>query len=117
MDSRDHGHGELDPLRQPGRWERMVQQITVAAAPLLAERRGRRSVLGVIADWARPAGSVAVAAAVVLAVAFTWLGNGVPSIERPVLSEAVLPGEFAAWLFTGYEPTVTELVTALEGGS
>lgn len=112
---RGDARGALDPAGHPRRWEELVSEIVTAASPELERRRAGADVPGVLLRWARPA--LATAATVVLVVSGAALlegpGSTAEADETP-LASAVVPESYAAWLVAGYEPTVTELVVALE---
>ena len=106
---------DLDPMDHPERWERLVGDIVTSAEPLLAARRDPPGMSTLVADWARP--SLAAAAAVMIlfasAVGITS-GNSDALASEPTLAQSLVPEAFAAWLTVDYEPTLTELVVALE---
>ena len=107
---------ELDPARDPERWERLVGFIASAAEPELARRRGKVTLPGLLLQWARPALATAATVALLASATAVLAGRGSPgegTVEAS-LASAVVPERYAAWLVAGYEPTVTELVVALE---
>ncbi len=106
---------DLNPLRDPERWERLVGSIVAAGESHLAERRERADVVGMVAGWARPALSVAATVLLVLTTAAGWLGLGGGDAVEPTLAASLVPETYAAWLLADYEPTVSELVAALDG--
>ena len=104
---------DLDPLDHPERWERLVGSIVAAGEPHLAERREGAGVTAVVAGWARPA--LGAAATVLLMLAATvGLTRGDGAADEPMLATALVPDAYAAWLVADYEPTVSELVAALD---
>lgn len=113
-----HDEHDLDPMNHPERWERLVGGIVLAGEPYLAERRAPPKVTTVVAGWARP--SLAAAATVMLlltaAVGITG-GNADETDTQLTFAQSLVPETYAAWLEVDYEPTVTELVTALEEGA
>ena len=118
MDERASTDGfDLDPLADPLRWEGLVVAVVTAAGPELARRRRRRDLAGVVLDWARPALSAAAVVALLVSAAAVVGQRGTDAAEATPLAAAVVPEAFAAWLVAGYEPTVTELVLAVEGVS
>ena len=102
----------LDPLAHPERWERLVDAIVEAGEPHLAARREEADVASVVVGWARPALSAAAAVLVLLAATAGVTRTG--GDAEPTLAAALVPDAYAAWLVAGYDPTVTELVSALE---
>ena len=110
----DSGHG-LDPLDHPDRWEQLVARINQAAADTLAARRPA-SVGEILASWRRPVvvGSLGLVAAGALAVMVLPDSTGTEATEVTI-AEAVLPWAVAGWIDERYEPSVMEVVTAMEG--
>ena len=108
-------HSPLDPAQEPQRWEELISAIVTAARPELARRRATADVPGVLRQWARPALATAATVALLMTAAGLLGGAGstAEATEAP-LASAVVPESYAAWLVAGYEPTVTELVLALE---
>jgi hypothetical protein len=111
--ARDGGVG-LDPARDPARWEALVGGIVQSATPELERRRGQVTLTAMLVDWARPALSAAAAIAVLLSVSLALTRGGVSAEGDPSLANALVPDALAAWLVDGYQPTVTEVVVALE---
>lgn len=112
---RHDGRDALHPLAQPERWEGLVSSIVTRARPELERRRMRMDLPAILVQWARPA--LATAATVALLVTAAALVGRVDADTRngeAPLASAVVPESYAAWLVAGYEPTVTELVVALE---
>lgn len=105
----------LDPLREPERWEGLVSSIVSAASSELERRRRTAGLVGVVLQWARPVLATAASVAV-LVTAAALLGGGFSSAtaDEASFAGAVVPESYAAWLVAGYEPTVSELVVALE---
>lgn len=106
---------ELDPARDPQRWETLISAIVEAAGPELARRRGKADLPGLLLQWARPALATAATVALLASAAALLRGGGTvgEAAEAP-LASAVVPESYAAWLVADYQPTVTELVVALE---
>lgn len=112
---RDERRHALDPVREPGRWEGLVASIVTAAGPELERRRMGPGLLGALLEWARPALATAATVAVLATAAAVMggLGSSAEAAETS-LAGTVVPESYAAWLVAGYEPTLTELVVALE---
>jgi hypothetical protein len=109
--SRGQGNG-----KEPDRWEDLVRRITAAAAFELARRRSEESVTLIFARWSR---RLIPAAAVVAALSSALLGvHGLgvsgPDETSPTLAEAMTPGPLALWFHSTNEPTLVEMVSALE---
>lgn len=115
MDTNDGRHPELDPARDARRWEALVGGIVHAAAPELVRRRGSATLTGALLAWARPALSAAATIAILLTVSAMMArgGQGEASAQAS-LASALVPEELVAWLVADYQPTVTEVVFALE---
>jgi hypothetical protein len=101
---------------EPDRWEDLVRRITAAAAFELARRRSEESVTLIFARWSR---RLIPAAAVVAALSGTLLGVhglGVAGQDEtlPTLAEAMTPEPLALWFDATDEPTLVEMVSALE---
>lgn len=105
-----------DPGRDPGGWERRVAAIVAAAEPELRRRRRTAELPELVLQWARPALATAATVALLLSAAALMRGGDTTAVATadPSLAGAVVPERYAAWLMAGYEPTVTELVVALE---
>lgn len=106
---------ELDPARDPQHWQELVSAIVKAAEPELARRRRKADLPGLLLQWARPALATAATVALLASAAALLRGGATVSeaAEAP-LASAVVPESYAAWLVADYQPTVTELVVALE---
>jgi hypothetical protein len=104
--------GGLDPVLHPEAWEGLVARINTAAAPVLARRRSA-SVLQTLSSWRRPValGSAGLVAAAALAL---LLLPASPATAEVSLAEVVMPTTVAAWIEGSYEPTVVELVRAVD---
>lgn len=107
-----YDRSDLDPVLHPEAWEALVARINTAAAPLLARRRPA-SVFQTLASWRRPValgsfGLVAAAALVILLLPAPRTTSDV------TLAEVVMPITVAAWIEGSYEPTVLELVQAVD---
>lgn len=119
--NRDEQIRDLEPLSlksDPERWNRMVESIQLAAEPELARRRSVAplGVFGLLSDWMRPAlsGGFALAAAASL---FLFIGGGMDSSStlEPGLSDHIGFSEpVAAWIETGWSPSIEELLLAME---
>jgi hypothetical protein len=106
----------LQPV-QVDRWETLVGKITRAAAPELSRRRQEQTLTYVFAQWSRP---VISAAAVLTLIFGSLLGIYLetepgPEVRLPTLAEVLIPEDLAPWLNPGNEPTLAEMVGALEG--
>ena len=113
------GTGGQGTGEQPDRWEELARRINVAAAFELARRRSEDSVTLVFARWNR---RLIPAAAVVVALSGTLPGDHGLSVTEtdetsPTLAEAMTPGPLALWFHATNEPTLVEMVSALEGVS
>lgn len=107
---------ELDPMDHPERWERLVGEIVTSAEPHLAGRRHPPRVTGLVASWARPSLAAAAAVMILFSSAARLTGErGNDPAPEPTLAQSLVPETYAAWLTVDYEPTLTELVIALEG--
>lgn len=104
--------GDLDPVLHPAAWEELVARINDAAAPVLARSRPV-TVLQTLAAWRRPVawGSAGLVAAAALALMLLPASTATPDMS---LAEAVLPTTVAAWIEGSYEPTVLELIQAVD---
>ena len=105
---------ELNPEIHADRWEALVSRINDEAGPLLAARRRRASLGGVLSAWTRPVmtASIGLAAAALLAVVL--IPEPVDAEDGAALAEAVVPWSVAAWMDGEYSPTVEELIWAVE---
>ena len=115
---------DLDPMRDPDRWEALVNRIQDAAEPMLSERREQASVALVLERWNRPVLSVAGA---LMAACMAWLfvhqgdlstlldDEATGAVSDPVAA-AMVPEVFADWLEGTSTPTLYEVVEALEEG-
>jgi hypothetical protein len=100
-------------------FERRVRAIMRAAAPELARRAQRDGLLVAVGQWLRPA---LAAAAVVAAIA---AGALVAEFSRPqqtaaagtMVEELGVVEPASRWLDEGREPTVSDLMMALDGGA
>lgn len=116
MDGTRDGPRDLDPRTDPVRWEAMVNAVVGAADPELRRRRREVTLAGALLAWARPALSAAATIALLVSASLAVSEARAPEEEATVstLAGALVPEELAAWLVAGYEPTVTEVVVALE---
>lgn len=115
MDRDTDRRGRLDPALDPGGWESLVGGIMEASGPELARRRDQMSLTSTLLVWARPALSAAATIAILLSVTAALVSRpGAGEMAEPLLADALVPGEVAQWLVAGYQPTVTEVVAALE---
>jgi len=112
---RDNDVRALDPDRNPERWERLVGGIVSSAAPELVRRRQTADLPELVLQWARPAlATAATVALLISAAAVLRPGGGAVNLAEASVASALVPESYAAWLVAGYQPTVTELVVALE---
>jgi hypothetical protein len=113
----EHDARTLDPVREPARWERLVSVIVTSASPELGRRRRSASLPDLVLQWARPALATAATVALLISAAAVLRPGGMQAgaTTRASVAGSVMPEQYAAWLVAGYEPTVTELVVALEG--
>jgi hypothetical protein len=111
---------ELDPVRDPGRWESIVATVMAESRPELARLRGAASPSAAIAGWWQGvmagAGSLATAAAVALLMV-SPPANGGDDEEVPLVAAAISSDMVAAWLLADEMPTAEELLTMYEGGT
>lgn len=114
MDRSKQRNAALDPNRDPARWEALVGGIVQRATPELERRRGSATLSSAVLHWARPALSAAATIAVLLSVSLAMARSGTAPGNDASLAGALVPEELAAWLMEGYQPTVTEVVAALE---
>ncbi len=114
MDMSEARHRPLDPGRGPDRWEAAVEGIMRAAAPELARRRQQAGLMPTLLAWARPALSAAATIAVLFSLGVAVNAGRAAPASEPTLADALVPDEVARWLIEGYQPTVTEVVVALE---
>lgn len=110
--------GNRGTSSEPDRWEALVRRITTAASFELARRRSKESLTQIFAGWSR---RLIPAAAVVAALSGSLLGvwglEGPGSTEAsPTLAQALTPEPLALWYETTSQPTLVEMVSALEGG-
>lgn len=113
MNENEARRDPLAPEADPVRWESLVGSIVASAGPELRRRRRDATLTGALLAWARPALSAAATVALLLTAAAAWSLTG-RSEAQPSVASALVPETVAAWLVAGYEPTVTELVVALE---
>lgn len=114
MDDITRHQDGLDPAERPGHWEALIGSIVAAAEPEL-RRRAEPTMTAALLDWARPALSAAATVAILLSASLVW-SRGAADVDasEPAVASALVPEELAAWLVAGYQPTVTEVVAALE---
>lgn len=107
----------LEPETDATGWESMVGSIMASADFELRRRRRDVTLTGTLLAWARPALSAAATVALLLsAAAVLDFASPVDPTEaaEPSVASALVPEAVAAWLIAGYEPTVAEVVLALE---
>lgn len=114
MDRTEPGQNGLDPDRDPRGWETAVGGIMLAAGPELDRRRAGVSLTNALLAWARPALSAAATIALLISASAMLARGGAGEAADPRLADALVPEAVAAWLMAGYQPTVTEVVAALE---
>jgi hypothetical protein len=114
MDRTEPGRDGLDPGRDPRRWEAVVGGIMLAAEPELERRRVGVSLTNTLLAWARPALSAAATIALLISASAMLMRGGAGEAADAGLADALMPEAVAAWLVAGYQPTVTEVVVALE---
>jgi hypothetical protein len=116
MDGTRGGPTDLDARTDPVRWEALVGAVVGAAELELRRRRRDVTLAGTLLAWARPALSAAATIALLVSASLALSVGRAPEEEAsvPTLASALVPEEVAAWLVGGYEPTVTEVVVALE---
>lgn len=114
MDMNDVRHRSLDPARDSERWESLVRGIVQAAGPELGRRRQQAGVMPTLLSWARPALSAAATIALLFSLGVAVNAARPAPAAVPRLADALVPDEVARWLVDGYQPTVAEVVVALE---
>jgi hypothetical protein len=115
MMEREHDTRALDPVRDPARWEQLVGAIVTSARPELVRRRRSANLPDLVLQWARPALATAATVALLVSAAAVLRPGGVQTeVATASVAGAVVPERYAAWLVAGYEPTVAELMVALE---
>lgn len=114
MDRTETGQNGLAPDRDPQRWEAAVGGIMLAAGPELDRRRGGVSLTNTLLAWARPALSAAATIALLISASAMLARGSAGEAADAGLADALVPEAVAAWLVAGYQPTVTEVVAALE---
>lgn len=108
----------LDPAADAERWARLATAIARRAAPELARRAALKSPLYLLAGWARPMLS---AAAALAAIAVTTLATAdrtprrEAALPRGLVEVLQVPAPAATWLQEEREPTVDDLILALDG--
>ena len=112
---------ELDPVRDPGRWESIVANVMTESRPELARLRGAASPSEAIAGWWQGvtvgAGALAAAALALLIASPTADGGAGLEEEVPVIAAAISSQMVAAWLLADEMPTAEELLATYEGGA
>jgi len=113
---------ELDPVRDPGRWEAIVANVMAESRQELARLRGAASPTAAIAGWWRGvtvgAGTLATAAALALLIVSPMAeGAAGQDEEVPVVAAAISSQMVAAWLLADEMPTAEELLATYEGGT
>ncbi len=102
---------ELDPTRDPLRFDSLVDDVMRNAEHELAARREANNIVGQLARWRIPILTAAAAAAVFLIVS----PNGVTTQNTPTepnsgIAEAIgIPTEFAAWMRGDAEPSMADI--------
>lgn len=96
----------LDTLRDPARFERMVQRIATQAVAA-RRRRVQHPLLEQLLAWARPALVLAGAGA-----ALAWL----PVLLAPARPQPLTPeAQLMQWAARGHQPTPEELLLTFGG--
>ncbi len=112
---RSRGRDGLDRMNSPDRWELLLASIMNASEPELLRRREQQNITALLVSWARPALSAAATVVFLVSAAVALMGRlPAEALAVPAIQSAIVPEEMAAWLVAGYEPTVTEVVLALE---
>jgi len=105
---------ELDPTRDPVRFDALVDGVMRGAADELSARRAANDIVGQLARWRTPVLSAAAAAAVFLIVSL----NDVTTQAGPAsgIAEAIgIPTEFAAWMRGESEPSTADIYAGFNG--
>ncbi len=110
---------DLGPLLTPVARERLVRRVMEAALPELQRRATERGAMVVLADWARPALAAAALIALASALALGLARPGAAALPAPStgFAEALnVPAPVSTWIVTEREPTVGDMIAAVEGG-
>lgn len=107
----------IDYTADPGERERLVAAILARAEPELRRRLAAQSPIALLARWVRPTLSAAAVLAAVSAAALV-LARTAEELAPPGagLAEALeVPAPVTPWLVGEREPTVSDVILALEG--
>lgn len=106
----------LDPTADRERFDAIVASISEAAAPTLAARRARASVIGQVAGWRRPLLAAAAIAGIVAAATLASVETPAPESEAEIgVAEAIgVPQQLAYWVRSDQSPDPVELLVVLE---
>jgi len=108
----------LDPTEDAERFEGIVASISDAAAPALATRRARASVVGQVGLWWKPLLAAAALAGIVSVGAllhYQASATTIAELEDVGIAEAIgVPSQIADWVRSDEAPTTAELLWALE---
>lgn len=126
MDMQPIDFSPLDPTADAAVRERLVGAVMAHAESELARRAAARSPILMLARWARPALSAAAMLAAVSAGAIVLWENE-PGQEAVATAESAaqvpggitdalgVPAPVMAWVVADREPTVADVISALEG--
>lgn len=106
----------LDPSADGVHWERLVASVMARAGAELSRRAAERAPLVLLAWWAKPALSAAAVIAAIATGTLVFVGRGGGEAERmPGIADALeVPQPVRAWLTEERDPTVSDVMMALE---
>jgi len=108
----------LDPTEDAERFEDIVASISQAAAPALAARGARASVVGQLGLWWRPLLAAAAITGIVSVGAllhYQASTTRIAELEEVGIAEAIgVPSQIADWVWSDEAPTTAELLFTLE---
>jgi len=108
----------LDPTEDAERFEDIVASISDAAAPMLAARRARASVVGQLGLWWKPLLAAAAITGIVSVGAllhYQASTRTIAELEEVGIAEAIgVPSRIADWVWSDEVPTTAELLWVLE---
>jgi hypothetical protein len=106
----------VDPTKDEEHFERLVSSIVHEAAPELARRVGRLTVVAQVGQWFQP---LLAAAAVIIVVSLGVLwqlgGNGSTVLAESGIEESLgVPAQVASWIRSDELPTTSDLLETIE---
>ena len=111
----------VDPIKDEVHFERLISSIVRDAAPELALRRGRLTVVAQVGQWWRPL-MAAAAVIIVVSLGILWQlgGNGGASsmvaTESGIEEMLGVPAQVASWIRSDQLPTTSDLLETIEVG-